>query len=213
MVAAGFLLIVFLVVALLYAGTGNDKRVLFFFPVWIGGITVLSYAGFFKDTTAMPPRMIWMVLLSFGYVAYFYRKLNIDHVDERYLLAIHALRLPVELVLYDLFVQGLIPRIMTFSGWNFDILLGISALLMLLYTFVSKRNIGRRVFRVWNVTGLVFLAIIVGLATLSAPSPIQRLAFEQPNRAILELPFTLLPTVVVPVVLLSHLLGLKKSGF
>ncbi|MEM9987092.1 MAG: hypothetical protein AAF804_18515, partial [Bacteroidota bacterium] len=49
----------------------------------------------------------------------------------------------------------------------------------------------------------------VGIAILSAPLPFQQLAFEQPNVAVLRFPYVLLPGVVVPLVLLSHLLSLK----
>jgi len=45
---------------------------------------------------------------------------------------------------------------------------------------------------------------------LSAPSPIQKIAFEQPNIAILYFPFCWLPTFIVPIVLFSHLVAVRK---
>jgi hypothetical protein len=36
------------------------------------------------------------------------------------------------------------------------------------------------------------------------------MAFEQPNRAVLFFPFAWLPTVVVPLVLLAHLVTIKR---
>jgi hypothetical protein len=95
---------------------------------------------------------------------------------------------------------------MTFSGWNFDILTGISAFLLLLYIVLTKRKLNSLFFLVWNIIGILFLLIIVSLAILSAPFPIQQFAFNQPNIAVLEFPYCFLPTCVVPIVLLSHLL-------
>jgi hypothetical protein len=51
---------------------------------------------------------------------------------------------------------------------------------------------------------------IVLTAILSAPLPIQQLAFEQPNIAVLYFPFTFLPGFIVPIVLFSHLVVISK---
>jgi hypothetical protein len=125
-------------------------------------------------------------------------------------MAIHSLRLPIELVLYQLFVLKLVPQIMTFEGYNFDIVMGVSALFIFLYQFSTKRKPSVRFFLVWNVIGLFFLITIVGIALLSAPLPMQKFAFNQPNIAVLKFPFIFLPAYLVPVVFLSHLLSIKK---
>lgn len=56
---------------------------------------------------------------------------------------------------------------------------------------------------------LIMLTIIVSIAILSAPFPFQQLAFEQPNVAVLRFPYILLPSVIVPLVYLSHFITLK----
>jgi hypothetical protein len=63
---------------------------------------------------------------------------------------------------------------------------------------------------IWNVICLGLLFNIVINAILSAPFPIQRFAFDQPDVAVLYFPFTWLPCCVVPVVLLSHLAVLRQ---
>lgn len=40
---------------------------------------------------------------------------------------VHIIRIPVELVLYRLFLNGIVSELMTFKGRNFDILAGITA--------------------------------------------------------------------------------------
>ena len=127
------------------------------------------------------------------------------------LLSIHVLRIPVELILYQLFLNGKIPKLMTFSGWNFDIVIGFSALTLLIYVGISKKWIGRKLFIVWNFSGLLFLFFIVALSVLSSPLKIQKLAFDQPNIGVAEFPFCFLPTCVVPIVLMSHILLLQKT--
>ncbi|WP_282049738.1 hypothetical protein [Maribacter aquivivus] len=125
------------------------------------------------------------------------------------MLGIHIIRIPVELCLYQLFLKGQIPEIMTFTGWNFDILIGLSAVVILIYQYVKKKNLARQYFLFWNVIGLLFLSVIVIIAILSSPLPIQQFAFEQPNIALLEFPYSFLPTCIVPIVLISHFLLIK----
>ncbi|MFY8109282.1 MAG: hypothetical protein ACOVO9_09830, partial [Bacteroidia bacterium] len=55
-----------------------------------------------------------------------------------------------------------------------------------------------------------FLANIVITAVLSAPTPFQVLSFEQANMGVFKFPFTLLPGLIVPLVLLSHLINIHK---
>jgi hypothetical protein len=39
----------------------------------------------------------------------------------------------------------------------------------------------------------------------------QQMSFDQPNRAVLFFPYVFLPTIIVPIVLASHLFALYKS--
>ncbi|WP_162903331.1 hypothetical protein [Taibaiella koreensis] len=197
---------------LLYLGTGRDKRLLVVCLAWTVATGILAGYRFFENTKAMPPRMLLAIVPPLVYITWYVRRTPASRLQPAYLLAIHTLRLPVELILYQLYLQAKVPVLMTYRGWNFDILTGISAILLLLTGITRRSSAGAAaLFRIWNIIGLVLLAIIVGIAVLSAPLPLQRLAFDQPNVALLFFPYTWLPAVVVPVVLLSHLLCLKRK--
>jgi hypothetical protein len=56
--------------------------------------------------------------------------------------------------------------------------------------------------------GLVVNIAINGL--LSAPTPLQQFAFDQPNIALAYFPFVLLPSVVVPMVIFAHLASIRQ---
>ena len=209
MLQLGFISITIASFVLFYLGSGRDKRLIWFFCIWTVYIGLLSLSGFLKHTEGFSPRVLLVIVPMILYVIYFYRKLNVDKIKINYLIAIHTLRLPVELTLYQLYMDGKVPILMTYKGWNFDILTGLLAFLILFISLKSKGGISLSLLKVWNVFGLVFLGIILVIAVLSLPSPIQQLAFEQPNVAVLEFPFTYLPAIVVPLVLLSHLLIYK----
>ena len=96
---------------------------------------------------------------------------------------------------------------MTPLGYNYDVLSGISAPIIYYFTFVRK-NIGWRGLLVWNILCLLLLINIVTIAILSAETPIQQLAFEQPNVGVTYFPYVWLPALIVPMVMYAHLAGI-----
>lgn len=208
MVILTFSLVVLLSLLFFYLATGKDGKMMSFFILWQVVVGVLVFYGLFKDKPTLFPLTIFgaMLLLIFKKKRIDYRKLK-----RNYFLAIHTLRIVVELVLYQLYLQAKIPKLMTYHGWNFDIIIGCTALVLLIYFFFHDKKINERLLFVWNIIGMIFLFIIVSLAVLSSPLPIQQLAFDQPNIAILELPYCFLPTCVVPIVLMSHILLFYKN--
>jgi hypothetical protein len=133
----------------------------------------------------------------------------LDHLDIKLLTLFQSIRILVELVLYLLFIQKLIPEIMTFEGKNWDILSGISAPFIYYFGFI-KRKISRFFILAWNLFCLILLGNIVFYSILSSPTPFQRYSFDQPNIALGYFPFILLPTIIVPMVLLSHLVSIRQ---
>lgn len=205
-----FLAITLATVLLFYFATKKTKTVLIIYPIWALFIGVLTYLGFFLNTNTIPPRILLILVGATAYVLYFYRNISIENISINYLLAIHVLRIPVEMSLLALYENGKVPQMMTYEGLNFDIFSGISATILLIYNILGKKEIPSTLFRIWNYLCLVLLFIIVSIGILSAPSFLQRLSFEQPNVAVLIFPFSFLPAIVVPTVLLAHLFILKK---
>lgn len=194
-----------------YLATGKEKKILIFFSFWIIIVGILSVFDFFKNTATIPPRLFLFIIPVFAFLTYMYVRTESKNLNLKYLTAIHIVRIPVEIILFDLFLQKKIPMIMTFKGWNYDILMGISAVLVLLMIFIYQEKYKKSILKIWNIMGLVFLLIIVLTAILSAPTPFQQLSFDQPNVAILAFPYSFLPTIIVPIVCFSHLLALKSN--
>ncbi len=209
LLGTSFLLITAVSISIFYYGTGKNRSIQLPFTIWILVIGISSYLGFWENTTSFPPRMIILFLSIIGLVVFLFRQIEVTDIHEGWLTSIHILRIPVELTLLKLFLSGQLPEIMTFQGWNFDIVVGITAI-PLLFMYWFKVQISPTLLRYWNIFGIVMLAIIVTVAILSAPTPLQQLAFEQPNRAVTQFPYTFLPAVVVPLVFISHLLTLKR---
>ena len=133
----------------------------------------------------------------------------IGSLPLKHMTYLNIVRIPVEIVLFWLFLNKIIPELMTFEGRNFDIFAGLSAPIVAYFGF-TKQKISRKAILIWNFVCLGLLINIVVNALFSAPSPIQQFAFDQPNIAILNFPFSWLPTFIVPIVLFGHLTSIRQ---
>jgi hypothetical protein len=125
------------------------------------------------------------------------------------IVALQAFRIPVELLLHRLHTEGVVPVQMTYLGRNFDILTGISGLLLGAW-LLSGRPVPRQVVLAWNVLGLALLANIVITAVLSTPVRFRRFLDQPPHTLPSTFPFVWLPSFLVQVALGSHLLVFRQ---
>lgn len=208
-----FIIIAFLAVAGFYRAANNARLTLGVLLLWLLLQGVVARSGFYAVTTGFPPRLGLLLgppmLLIIGLFLTGRGRRYLDGLRLETLTLLHAVRIPVELVLLGLFLHRAVPQQMTFEGRNFDILAGLTAPVVYYLVFRSKL-LGNKALLGWNFICLGLLANIVITAVLSAPSPFQRLAFEQPNVAILHFPFAWLPSCVVPLVLLAHLTAIRR---
>jgi hypothetical protein len=191
----------------------HSKILLFLLPLWIFFQAALALGGFYLDAGSRPPRIMLFgvlptVLLILSYFVFF-RTSFIDRLPLGTLTLLHVIRVPVEIVLYWLFLYRQVPAAITFSGMNYDIASGLLAPIAY-FAAIRGGSVKRWVLIVYNLLGLTLLATIVSIAVMSLQSPLQRMAFEQPNRAVLFFPYVWLPTIVVPIVLFAHLSSLWK---
>jgi len=180
---------------------------------WMILQTIVSLSGFYLVTDSVPPRFALLLGPPVLFIISLFVTKNgrkfIDSLNIRWLTILHIIRVPIELILFGLFLHKLIPGVMTFEGRNLDILSGLSAPLIY-YIFFVKNGLNKRVLLLWNIICLGLLINIVTIAILAAPFPFQRLAFDQPNVGVLIFPFTWLPCCVVPLVFFSHLASIRK---
>ncbi len=183
--------------------------------IWLTIQAVLTLKNSYNsDTNTFPPKIILTgifptILIIISLFVTSKGRQFIDSLPLRNLTIINVVRIPVEIVLFWLFLNKAIPELMTFEGRNFDILAGITAPIIAYFGFV-KLTLSRSILLIWNFICLGLLINIVVNALFSAPSPIQKFAFEQPNIAILNFPFSWLPTFIVPIVLFGHLTSIRQ---
>ncbi len=115
------------------------------------------------------------------------------------LVTFQAFRLPLELVLHSWAAQGTIPGTMTWSGQNWDIVSGITALVCA--PFATRH---RAAARVANLVGFALLLNVMRVAILSSPVPFGW-GQQPPLLLAFHLPYALIGPVCVGGALFGHL--------
>ena len=133
-----------------------------------------------------------------------------------WLVGFQGFRVIVELLLHRAYVEGLMPVQMSYSGRNFDVVSGVTALLVGAWLASGRRS--TTLVTLWNLLGIVLLANIVIVALLSAPTPFRAFADEPPNVWITRAPWVWLPAAMVFAAVLGHalvtrwLVGARRGG-
>jgi len=119
------------------------------------------------------------------------------------LIGIQGFRLPLELAMHALYERGVMPEQMSYSGRNFDIVTGITALAVA--GLVCAGRVGRRVALAWNILGLLLVLNVVTIGILSTPR-FRLFGDDRVNVFVTYTPFVWLPAVMVLAALAGHLI-------
>jgi hypothetical protein len=183
--------------------------------IWLGIQAGLTLENVYNtDTDSFPPKIMLIGILPpvLTIILLFLTSKGrqfMDSLSIKNLTYLNIVRIPVEIVLFCLFLNKAVPELMTFEGRNWDIIAGITAP-FIAYFGIRKNRVNRKLLLWWNIICLGLLINIVVNALFSTPSPIQKFAFDQPNIAILNFPFSWLPTFIVPVVFFGHLVSIRQ---
>jgi len=179
---------------------------------WLGALAFVARTGMLSDFDARPPRL--MLVLAGSIVLFTVvtrtpaaRRL-LEATPRHWPIAVQAMRVPIEVALWGLFVTGRLPVQMTFEGRNFDVLVGLTAPVVALG--VARGSIGTRGAVAWNVASLGALANIVVIAITTMPGPLHLDWPGISNAIVTEMPFVWLPAFLVPIALFGHVLSLRQ---
>ncbi len=183
------------------------------FVLWIALSGILAANGFFTEFQAMPPRFVLLILPPLLFIMWLAFSpsfaLLLHAIPQAWLIYIQLFRIIVEIVLWLVFLDNIIPVQMTFEGRNFDILTGLTAPVVAYFCF-HRKVWSWKAAVVWNILGIALVVNIVLISILSAPTPFRVFMNEPANTFIAHLPFVWLPAFVVPVAYWLHILSIKQ---
>lgn len=179
---------------------------------WLGYAGVVGWMGLLRDPTLRPPGIVWLALPAvLGVFAFIVRgpggRVLALALPLWLVLGLQGFHIGVEAVLHSLWELGQVPRLMTLSGGNVEMVVALTAPLA---AWLSTRGRGGRPLAlVWNTVGLLSLLNVVVRGVLTAPGPLQWVRGELPDLAIGHFPFTYIPGFMVPLALILHMLAFR----
>jgi predicted ferric reductase len=132
-----FLSIVLLTIWIFYVTNNRSEKALLLIVLWGFLHSVLALNEFYvvEEIATFNP-FVFILVPSFLIIFYSaFSKGGKQLFQNRNVFTspvIHVVRIPVELFLHYLALQELVPKEMTFEGRNFDILVGLSAVIIVL---------------------------------------------------------------------------------
>ena len=205
-VYAGFVLLpVAVTIALAWAARSLPFTFAIF--VWMAIAAILARSGILNHFNSVPPPMALFILagvLGTIVIGVSPWMRGLIKLPLGALAGFQAFRIVVEILMHKSATIGLAPPQMTWSGYNFDIVTGVTALLLAPFAGSAPRWF---VF-VWNCLGLTLLIVAVAIAALSFPT---RFQLMQPDSTwVAYFPYVWLPAILVTAALLGHILVFRK---
>ena len=176
------------------------------FWIWFGAAIAV---GHFELLKRVPPFGIPAIVVGLAAVLLFaYFRLRpvrawVDSLDLRTLVLLHAIRF-IGVYFLILYQQGILPRAFAVPAGMGDIIVASMALPVALAPLDLRSR--ERAIRIWNVVGLVdILMVIVSATRINLTAPLEMRAFTQ-------LPLSLLPTFLVPLIIASHVVIFVRTA-
>jgi hypothetical protein len=175
--------------------------------VWMGATWAAADAGILRDWDAMPPPMVFLVAGIVGLAGAIaftgYGRRLVRGLPLWTLVAVQAFRLPLEIAMHMQYERGVMPEQMSYAGRNFDIVTGMTAIVVA--WLAASGRAGRGVVLAWNILGFALLLNIVVVSILSTPV-FRYFGDDRLNVWVTYPPFVWLPAVMVLCALAGHLL-------
>lgn len=173
---------------------------------WMAVTGIAARAAIFRNWEQTPPPFALLVAVIFVLAAAIaWSRLGLrlaQFIPLWILVGVQAFRLPLELAMHELAERGIMPEQMSYSGRNFDIVTGATAIIVAALVWSGRG--GRRLVTAWNILGLALLANIVTVAILATPR-FRYFGDHSLNTFVMDPPYVWLPAVMVLAALAGHL--------
>ena len=176
--------------------------------VWFAAAIVVSASGILYD----PPRpllpvLIWAPVLAFlvGFTSSHRLRQLVLSLDLRWLISFHLVRVPIGVLFLLMEAAGRLPAEFAIKTGVGDIAVGFTTVLAIACVPLLS-TLRKRTVLVWNTLGLADILMVFVVAQ-------QQLFLSGNPNALVELtrfPLLIVPTFVVPMILITHFLVFAK---
>jgi len=174
---------------------------------WLAVTWALASSGWLARFDLRPPPFLLLPAVGFPLAAALtwsrFGTRLVRGLPMAALVGLQSFRFPLELLMHRAYIEGVMPVQMSYSGRNFDILAGLTAIPV---AWALHRGIGgRRLALAWNIFGAVLLINIIAVAAAATPV-IAAFGPDDLNTFVAYPPFVWLPAVLVLTAVTGHLM-------
>lgn len=173
---------------------------------WMGLTAAAARAGVLADFDRRPPPLMLLMVgvLTVGIAVGASRvgAVLAAGLPTAALVGLQAFRFPLEMVMQKAAREEIMPMQMSFEGRNWDILTGVSALVV---AFLAHRGHAPRwLLTAWNVMGFGLL-VNIGAVAIAATPVFGAFGDDALNTWVAHFPYVWLPAVMVATALAGHI--------
>ncbi|MFK7949654.1 MAG: hypothetical protein AB8G11_18830 [Saprospiraceae bacterium] len=185
-----------------------------FFIFWGIYLYILSSQQILFELSLPPrvPLLIFVPLIVVTTIFYFRNRNDevLHNIPKTYPIYYQSFRIMVETLLLYTFYAGILTQKATFEGWNFDVIMGISAPFVA-YFIYPKLDKYHSLAKAWNILGIfmvLFVAFIVATSFYlpsfwNSDTPTMSTQF-------VELPYLLVAGFLAPSAIFIHVVALMQ---
>lgn len=202
-----------LIAGVFYAARPYTLRVALITTAWLLLTARLARAGLLDRFDLTPPPLLFLLLAIFGLAFTLglspLGTLLMRGIPLWALIGVQGFRLPLELVMHRAAQERVMPNQMSYSGCNFDIVTGATALLTAALIYFERDP--RWLAKTWNALGILTLANILIVAVASLP--VLHLFGTTPDKLntwVAYFPYVWLPAACVLFAIAGHVVITRK---
>lgn len=178
--------------------------------VWLTYLVFISQSGILGDF-GLPPRVpLLIVVPALIAILVFTGRHAFKSVLERaplYLpVFLTSFRILVELLIYGGYRDGVFPQRVTFEGLNYDILVGVSALVI--GALLMKEKVSMTILMAWNVLSLLVLTLTV--YAFVSTYYFSDFVASTGRTDFIRFPYVLLAAVLLPIAVFLHVFSIRQ---
>ncbi len=183
---------------------------LLFFALWLTYIMALQQSTVLEDFN-LPPRIPLLVVVpAIVCILILTGQKKFREVVESTPLYVpvylQSFRIIVEVLIYGAYLNGIFPKRATFEGMNFDVLVGLSALII--GYLVQRKKLNHKGLFIWNIVSLMVLSVTVY-------SFISTYYYTDYSNTVghmdfVQVPYLFLASVLLPIALFLHVFSLRQ---
>jgi hypothetical protein len=205
--------------ALLLAEWPRDERVpvtqatAFILIGWFAAAIALAWVGVYEGASDRLPTIQFGILIPIAIGAVLIWRSEtvsriMDAIPQHWLVGVQVLR-GLGAVFLVLYAAGRMPALFALPAGLGDVLVAALALIVA-WAYAHRPRLSAVSVAAWNVLGITDLVVAVGTGFATGLSPFQIAAFDNPNTLITAFPLVLIPTYLVPLWIVLHIVSLTK---